>query len=394
MSREPINPEVFLQRARELAPVLAARALEAGELRRIPDATIAAFKEAGFFRLLQPVRYGGHEVDPKLFFDVQLTIATACASSAWVLGVVGVHAWQLALFAERAQDEVWGDGGDALISSSYAPTGKVARVEGGYRISGRWSFSSGCDHCQWVFLGGFVPPEGDSKTPDMRTFLLPRSDYRIDDNWHVAGLKATGSKDIVVESAFVPEHRTHKLIDGFFCKSPGNAINQSPLYRLPFGQIFVRSVSTSAIGAAQGALDTYREVAAKRVAAGDGSKVAEDSNAQLVCAQAAALIDEARLSLHRDVEEWMALARAGEPFPLERRVAFRYGSSNAVSKCVRAVDDLFTASGGRAIFLDSPMLRYFLDVHAARAHYANNLDKPGKNYGGVQLKLKNQDFFL
>src|SRR5262249_38516935 len=178
--------------------------------------------------------------------DVQMTIAAACPSSAWVLGVVAVHGWQLALFPPQAQEDVWGRDREALISSSNAPTGKVIRVEGGFRISGRWSFSSGCDHCHWVFLGGFAPTAPGEK-PDMRTFLLPRSDYRIDDNWHVAGLKGTGSKDIVVEDAFVPEHRTHRLIDGYLLKSPGHALNPAPLYRLPFGQIFVRSVSTSAI---------------------------------------------------------------------------------------------------------------------------------------------------
>src|SRR5262245_33341804 len=237
----------LVQKARELAPVLAQRVPEADRLRRVPDATIAEFKEAGVFKMLQPSRWGGLEVDPKTFFEVQWTIAAACPSSAWVLGVVAVHNWQLALFDPKAQDEVWGEDSSTLISSSYAPTGKITRVEGGYRISGRWSFSSGCDHCQWVFLGGFVPPEGDQKAPDMRTFLVPRSDYKIDDNWHVAGLKGTGSKDIVVENAFVPEHRTHRLIDGYFRKSPGNATNTAPLFKLPFGQIFVRSVSTSAI---------------------------------------------------------------------------------------------------------------------------------------------------
>ncbi len=384
----------LLARARRLAPTLTERAAGGAELRRIPDETITDFKEAGFFRMLQPQRFGGFEVDPRTFFEVQMAVATACPSSAWVLGVVAVHAWQLALFAEQAQLDVWGKDTSTLISSSYAPTGKITRVEGGYRVSGRWSFSSGCDHCQWVFLGGFVQPEGDSKTPDMRTFLIPRADYKIDDNWHVAGLKATGSKDILVDDAFVPEHRTHRLVDGYTRKSPGNAIHTAPLYKLPFGQIFVRSVSTSAIGAAQGALESYVNTAAKRVAAGDGAKVAEDPTAQVVAAEAAALIDEAKLILHRNFDELMTLARAGQEMPIERRVRFRYDSSRAVAKCVAAVDGLFTASGGRAIFLNSPILRFFMDVHAARAHYANNPDKPGRNYGGVQLSLKNTDFFI
>ena len=394
MSQQVPTAEEFLARAKALQPTLLERASAAAELRRLPDETVADFKQAGFFRMLQPARWGGYECDPNAFFDVQMTIAAACPSSAWVLGVVAVHSWQLALFSEKAQEDVWGKDSSTLISSSYAPTGKITRAEGGYRVSGRWSFSSGSDHCQWVFLGGFVPPDGEQKNPDMRTFLLPRTDYKIDDTWHVAGLKATGSKDIVVDDVFVPEHHTHKLIDGFFRKSPGNAVNTAPLFKLPFGQIFVRSVSTSAIGCAQGALDAYNSVAAKRIAAGDGAKVAEDPATQMVAAQAAALIDEAKLTLHRNFDELMSAARSGADMPVERRVRFRYDSSRAVAKCVEAVDGLFTASGGRAIFLNSPILRYFLDVHAARAHYANTPDKPGRNFGGVQLSLKNTDFFI
>jgi 3-hydroxy-9,10-secoandrosta-1,3,5(10)-triene-9,17-dione monooxygenase len=384
----------LVEKARALKPALAARTAQADALRRVPDETIADFKEAGFFKMLQPSRWGGLEVDPRTFFDVQMTVASACPSSAWVLGVVAVHSWQLALFPLETQEEVWGKDATALISSSYAPTGKVTRAEGGYRISGRWSFSSGCDHCQWVFLGGFVPSETEGKPPEMRTFLLPRSDYTIDDNWHVAGLKGTGSKDIVVENAFVPERRTHKLIDGFKRVSPGNAANPSPLYKLPFGQIFVRSVSTSAIGAAQGMLDAFLEIASKRVAASDGAKVSEDAATQTVCARAADLIDEAKLVLYRNMGELVDQANAGQDMPIDRRVRFRYDSAMAVVKSVEAIDLLFTASGGRAIFLNSPLLRYFLDVHAARAHYANNPEKPGRNFGGVQLGAKTVDYFI
>jgi 3-hydroxy-9,10-secoandrosta-1,3,5(10)-triene-9,17-dione monooxygenase len=156
----------------------------------------------------------------------------------------------------------------------------------------------------------------------------------------------------------------------------------------------VRSVSTTALGIADSAIATFREAAAKRVAAGDGSRVAEEGMTQSICARAASLVDEARLVLYRNFEEMMTLCRAGAEIPIERRVGFRYESATAVVKCVEAVDLLFTASGGRAIFEGSPILRSFLDVHAARAHYANNPDKPGRNYGAVQLGLPNQDYFL
>jgi 3-hydroxy-9,10-secoandrosta-1,3,5(10)-triene-9,17-dione monooxygenase len=389
-----VTPDELRAKAVALQPVLAERVVEADGLRRIPDATIADFRDAGFFRMLQPARWGGLEVEPQLFFDVQTSIAAACPSSAWVLGVLAVHAWQLALFPEEAQEDVWGKDSSVLISSSYAPTGKVAREDGGFRLSGRWSFSSGCDHAQWAFLGGMVAPATPDRPPEMRTFLVPRKDYRIDDTWHVMGLKGTGSKDVVIDDAFVPEHRTHRLIDGFKRSSPGNQVNKAPLFRLPFGQVFVRSVSTTAIGIAQGALDAYRKNTASRIAASDGARVALDPSAQVVAAHAAATIEDLRATLHRNFDELMAQARAGAEMPLERRLKFRLDSSLAVQRSLEVVDALFTESGGRAIFTGSPLLRFFLDIHAARAHYANNPEKPSRNLGGVLLQQKNQDFFV
>ena len=384
--------ETLLARARDLQPVLRARADETNALRRMPDETIAQLQEAEFFKMLQPAKYGGLEVHPNTFFDVQIAIAQACPSTAWVLGVVAVHAWQLALFDPRAQEEVWGDDPSTLISSSYAPTGKVEVVEGGYRISGRWSFSSGCDHCDWAFLGGFVPVE--SGPPDMRTFLVPKSDYTIDDTWHTMSLKGTGSKDVVLDGVFVPEHRTHKMSDGFKCKSPGNADNINPLYRLPFGQVFVRSVSTTAIGIAKGALDFYVDVTATKVGAADGRRSAVDPSAQMAVARATSTIDQAVMVLHRNFNEMMALAQAGEKISIEQRVAWRWDSSETVSRCVEVVDELFTLCGGRAIFTNSPMHRFFCDIHGARAHYANRPESAGRNLGGVTLGQPTTDYFI
>jgi 3-hydroxy-9,10-secoandrosta-1,3,5(10)-triene-9,17-dione monooxygenase len=228
----------------------------------------------------------------------------------------------------------------------------------------------------------------------MRTFLLPRSDYRIDDNWHTMALKGTGSKDIVVDGAFVPEHRTHRMIDGFRCDSPGNAVNPAPLYRLPFGQVFVRSVSTTALGIARGALAFYNQVTAARVGAADGQKASLDPSARMAIARAASAVDQAIFVLHRNFDTMMALTERGESIPVESRVAWRWDSSEAVSRCVGVVDELFGLCGGRALFTDSPMHRYFCDIHGARAHYANRPEPSGRNYGGVQLGQRTTDFFL
>jgi len=224
--------------------------------------------------------------------------------------------------------------------------------------------------------------------------LLPRADYRIEDNWNTIGLRGTGSKDIVVDGAFVPEHRTHKLIDGFRCASPGNKLNDSALYRLPFGQLFVRSVSTSCIGIAQTALEVFVATASKRIAAGDGAKVSIDPAVQQVCAEASSALDEVKLVLARNIESLMQYAERGEPAPIATRVRYRYDSSHAADRCAKLVSSLFTAAGGRALFLGNPLLRAWLDANAARAHYANNPDKPARNFGGVELAQANTDFFI
>jgi 3-hydroxy-9,10-secoandrosta-1,3,5(10)-triene-9,17-dione monooxygenase len=224
--------------------------------------------------------------------------------------------------------------------------------------------------------------------------LVPKSDLTIEDVWHTVALKATGSNDVVLDRVFVPEHRTHKMTDGFRCKSPGNAIHTAPLYRLPFGQVFTRSVSTSALGIAQGALDFYLEVTASKVGAADGSKAARNPFAQMAVARAASTLDQLRLVLSRNFDEMMAFAERGERASIEQRVAWRWDSSEAVSRCVEIVDELFGLCGGRALFTNSPMHRYFLSVHGARAHYANRPEAAGTNFGRVQLGLQTQDWFI
>ena len=378
-----MNGETYLERVRELLPGLRERARECEELRRIPDTTVKQFDEAGLLRAVQPARWDGYELSPLVLFQGAALVASACPSSAWFLSVVGVHNWQLALFPDAAQEEVWGQDTGVRISSSYAPTGKVEVLDEGFRLSGRWSFSSGCDHCDWVFLGGVVRREG--KPSEMRTFLLPRSDYAIDDTWFVSGLSGTGSKDILVEGAFVPEHRTHSLVDAYNLDSPGQANNPGPSYRLPFGCVFAFGISAPAIGAAEGAFDAYRSYMREKRLTGGVLKLSEDPFAQRRLSQAAGEIGASRSELESTLATLCALAEAREPIPLELRTRARFNSANIVQRCVRAVDTLFEASGGRAIFLDSPMQRFFRDVHAMRAHAANNPERAAQIFGFSEL---------
>ncbi|KVX52066.1 acyl-CoA dehydrogenase family protein [Burkholderia cepacia] len=384
----------LIARAEALAPTLAGRAAQAEAQGRIPAETIADMQAAGFFKVLQPKHYGGYELDPHAFFDIQMALARGCMSTAWVYGVVGVHNWQLALFDARAQQDVWGNDPATLIASTYMPVGRVTPVDGGFRLSGHWKFSSGSELCEWVFLGALVPPAEAGQPPEYRTFLLPKSDYRIQQDWDVLGLRATGSHDIVVDDVFVPAYRTHKAIDGMMGTSPGLAVNDAPLFRLPFAQIFVRAVCTSCIGALQGALDDFTGYAATRVSANSGAKTTDDPGAQNACANAAVAIDEMTVLLKRNFAELMASVTGGPAVSIERRVHFRYQSAQVAERCAQAANALLRYAGGNGIYHRNPLVRRFLDLHAARAHYANNVDRFGQNLGAVMLGRENTDFFI
>ncbi len=386
-----MTPDVFLDRVRALLPALRERAGDAEKLRRLPDQTLKDFEDGGLFRCLQPKRYGGFELDPVTFFKAIIDIGTVCGSTAWVFGVIGIHNWHLAVFAPQAQEDVWGKDTGVWLSTSLAPTGTVERADGGFRLKGRWSFSSGCDFCRWAVLGGIVPPDTPGGAPDARTFLVPRSDYEIDDNWHVVGLSGSGSKDIVVADAFVPEYRTHSYREAFELRNPGAAVNDGPLYRLPFGLLFAHSIATPAIGVALGALAAFRDYTKGRVNVRDGSRVAEDPFAQLGLAEAAADVTGARDRVFANFTEMMRLAEAGAEIPLADRARCRWDGAKAIDQSVTAVDRLFRASGGRGIFLSNPIQRAWRDVHAMAAHAGNNLERAAAVFGRSEFGLPPQD---
>jgi 3-hydroxy-9,10-secoandrosta-1,3,5(10)-triene-9,17-dione monooxygenase len=386
-----MRPETYLEHVRSLLPALRERTARAEKLRRLPDETFADFQEAGLFRALQPKRYGGYELDPGTFYQAVMEVGAVCGSSAWILGVIGVHNWHLAILPPQAQEDVWGEDTSVQLSTSLAPTGTVERVEGGYRLRGRWSFSSGCDFCQWAVLGGIVPPVEQGQPPDARVFLVPRRDYVINDNWHVMGLCATGSKDIVVDDAFVPEYRTHSYQDAFHLKHPGTAINDAPLYRLPFGLVFANGITAPAIGSALGALEAFREQSLKRINVRDQSRVAEDPFTQYRLAEAAAAVGAARDRVLGNFADMMRLARAGEEIPLTARARCKWDAGKAIDWSVRAVDWLFEASGGRGIFLDNPIQRAWRDVHAMRAHAGNNPERAAFVFARSEFGLPPQD---
>jgi 3-hydroxy-9,10-secoandrosta-1,3,5(10)-triene-9,17-dione monooxygenase len=391
---QPTRIELLYKAARDMVPALRDRTEETARLGQLPEATVAAMQEAGFFRIMQPARYGGFEMDPEVFFKVQMTLAEGCMSTAWVLGVVAIHNWQLGLFDDQAQQDVWGEDDATLISSSYMPVGKVEHVEGGYRLSGHWGFSSGSKHCKWAFLGGMVPPQKAGQAPDYRTFMVPLGDYEIVDNWNVSGLEGTGSHDIVVKDAFVPEYRTHRSIHGFECNSPGNAVNDHYIFRLPFGQIFVRAVSSSSIGCLKGVVDSYIAVNKDRVGLNDGNKIATDPDAQMALAEAVATVDECQTIMFRNFDAMVEAARSGSELAIDDRVKMRFDAALVARKCTEAINQMFISCGAQGIFKDHPLNRAWLDINAGRTHVANNPFKFGRNLGGTMMGGDNSDFFL
>lgn len=375
----------LVARAAAMIPALRKREASAIAAGQVSEETIAEFEEAGFFRILQPKRYGGYELPPHVYFRVARALAEGCMSSAWVYAVIACHNWQLALFDDAAARDVWGNDQNARMSSSYMPVGKVTVVDGGYRLSGRWAFSSGSAHCQWVMLGAHVP--GDR--PEPRNFLLPQTDYKIVDNWDVMGLRATGSNDIVVEDAFVPSYRTIAEADMFNLQCPGHAVNKSPLYRAPFAQIFNRAVSTTSIGALKRALDTFVEATRQRRATYTGERLARDTSIQMAVCEVEQAIDDLVLVLERDAEELWRRAQTKD-WPIDVRARLGASTTIAVSRCVAEIDKLMQFSGAKALYRGNPVQQAFLDIHCARAHVANNPFPYARNLGAIRFGFDNQ----
>jgi 3-hydroxy-9,10-secoandrosta-1,3,5(10)-triene-9,17-dione monooxygenase len=379
----------LLEEAKRIAPALAAAAPGDDALRRLSDQTWKELCTSRVLRALQPARWGGGEVRFPDFVDAALELGRASPSAGWVAGVIGVHPWQLALFSDEAQQDFWGDDPSALHSSSYNPTGKAERVPGGYRLSGRWSFSSGCDHCRGVVLGavpGAREVPGIGSVPDFRSFLLLPSQYRIDDNWHVAGLRATGSKDIVVDGAFVPEHRTQSHADyQLAAPLPGQEKNDGTLYRLPWSVVFNMALASATLGSARGFFETWIAHSKSRVSA-IGGRAADDPLLQRRLAEALYDLDAAVTRLRADAEVMWQMAEARAVATPRERAQMRWNMTRGCELVGRAVSELFHSASGRSVFLDQPLQRRFQDVHAALGHAFLGSDAMGRAVGGFALE--------
>ncbi len=381
-SERTATREQLLERASALLPVLAERAAEAEELRHIPAATVEDLRDAGLMRIATPARYGGNGAEIDLMFEVAMELGRSCGSTAWCYAVWSIHNWMLGFWPEQAQDEYFAEGPDVLSSSAFAPTGRLEPADGGFRLSGRWGFSSGSDAGTWALLSAMTA-EGP------RMAIVPRADYEIIDTWFVSGLRGTGSKDIVVEDAFVPAHRVGSIMrqaptDAAYALHGRDSYRVAPMTLLPF------TLCSPLVGIAQGALDEFVRHLKGRTGPG---RTAESVALQLRIAESSAEIDAARLLVRTTTRD--LIERSSDPAALDELylATARRNFGFVTRLCLQSTNRLFDASGGNSLYSSQPMQRFHRDVHAGAHQTALYWDTLAEGYGRALLGLPPVDPF-
>jgi alkylation response protein AidB-like acyl-CoA dehydrogenase len=387
---KPPSRDEILDRARAMVPTLRSCALQAERERLIPRQTHETFRDAGFYRLFQPARYGGYEMPIGMMVEVAGELGRGCGSSAWIFSNLAVQNWIIGMHHPQAQEDVWGANADALAASSFPTQGGAGRyVEGGLVLSGVWSFASGIDFVDWENLQCFIPKQGGP--PDHRFVLVPKSDFTIKDDWRATGLGGTGSKSIVCDNVFVPEHRVlnTQLIGGG--PSPGSAVNPHSLYKIPPWSVGTKVFSGPALGIARGALELIIAEMRMRLSVG-GVKMAELPTVQIRVAEAIAEIEAASALLLKDCDDAMRFGETGERAPIELRARWRLNNAFAGQLCLRAVDRLHPLIGARGI--NDPESRFLLawrDIHAAVSQITMAWDIQAVNAGRIEFGLPSLD---
>jgi 3-hydroxy-9,10-secoandrosta-1,3,5(10)-triene-9,17-dione monooxygenase len=366
---------------RMLLPGFAGRISAAEANRCIPPETIEELHETGFFKWFVPKRYGGFEWLPKPVYEVAMEMGAVCASTAWVSLLLSIHNHLLALMDPRAQEDVWGEDPKALVSSSFAPVGNARTVKGGFELNGRWPFSSGVDHCKWAIVSSRI----DGQPGREAFFLVSNRQYVINDNWFVAGMKATGSKEMVMEGVFVPEYRCITAHDLNWGNPPGREVNNVPLYWVPFIPLFTWVVCVHALGPAISVRNDYIKATLRRVGAYSGDKLRDRQLSMVRLAEATAEIDSAQLLFARDFDAMEHAASLLRRMDLQEYYRAKFDAVYALELSSRALDRLWRASGAHALFESSSIQRNFRDIHAMSQHGGADIDTAYSDYGRFLL---------
>ena len=378
----------LVARAASLVPTLRARAAEAEQLRRLPDANVAELRAAGLFKVLQPRRCGGFEMSLHTHIDTVAEIARGCGSTAWCMGVIHAHSWLVGSFPQEAQAESYGANPDAIVCAVIAPRGKARAVASGYRLDGFWPFASGCQHADWLLLGTEIANEGGTVV-DAAELLVPARDIVIRDDWNVVGLRGTGSCSIVANDLFVPKHRYLSLPGIIAGEAPGAAAHDTSLYKGAAVPVLVLAITPAALGMAEAALAAFKERLPGREIAYTEHEIQIDSpTTHRQVADAATRIHVARLLLHRCADDIEAAAARGEMMEFTARARVRMDCAHAVRQCMEAAEILYLACGGSGIAETNPVQRAWRDLHAVNMHGALTLETNQVMYGRILLGLK------
>lgn len=381
--------EDLIDRARNLKPFIRDAADGMEKDRRVSEEVIQAARDAGLFRLLQPKRYGGLEYDFGTQVKINIELSAADASAGWCIGLGMVHNWLVGQFPLQCQEEVWDDPG-TIVCGSYAPVGETVRVDGGFRVTGKWSFSSNVDNCDWVLIGVFVPPEEEGGNVMPSFLLVPKSETTVHDDWHMVGLAATGSKDVICEDLFVPEHRWVTFAELGAATAPGS--KNSPLFRIPLLTGLPTAICTPAIGALRGAIDDFIDGAKIKETRGavvlGGNKVADFPQVQSRVGEATANFRSSRSLLLEDMAETHAIVEGGGSIDVDHRIKVRLSQANAVNSAVNGINALFAATGGPGLHRSNRVQRAWRDINAVAHHISFNWDALSSMYGQLVLGIE------
>jgi 3-hydroxy-9,10-secoandrosta-1,3,5(10)-triene-9,17-dione monooxygenase len=370
----------IMRRVAAIAPQLEHNAQRCEEARRVLPESIDLMVRSGLFRILQPSRVHGYEMDFRAFADAATLVSESCPSSGWVLTVIAVHHWCLGAFPESVQDEIFGAGQDNLIAGTLSWQGAATAVDGGYRVEGRWQFGSGVDNAQWVMLGC---ADAATRAPGVHV-VVPRGDIEVDDTWRVLGMRGTGSKDVVARGVFVPAYRTIDTRKFFLGQSPYVRNHPTNLYRLPAEAILGVLGPTGLLGSAKFALRKFVEHTQQRRVIITGARKAEYVPTQMRLAEAAMEIQAAELLMHeglRDVDQILATATSTS----EQRARLKWIGAYASELCRRAVGRLFAGSGAHAIYDGHPLQAAFRNINVGAQHASFDFDSSAEQYGRALL---------
>jgi 3-hydroxy-9,10-secoandrosta-1,3,5(10)-triene-9,17-dione monooxygenase len=381
-----VTREDVIRRAEALVPVLRERAEAAEKLRRCPDETVEDFVANGLLRLCQPISYGGYELSYDVLCEVSQILARGCGSQAWVHMVFADNTLKLAAYNLQAQEDVWGKDRNARLSNSVAPVGKGRPVDGGVVWSGRHGFSSGVDHAHWVMASGHIE-HGDRR--QACSVLVPRSDITVIDDWHVVGLAGSGSKSFEIKDAFVPEHRILDKKASDEGKAPGTQLYSAPIFHLPRGGISTATYCAVVVGIAEGFLEEYCKYTGPRKSR--GIPIAELTGTQIAVGLSSAEIEAAGRMYLGTLREALDSMSKGEQVSSLQNIQGRRNAAYAAQLSITAVQRLFNAAGGRALYTDNALQRMLRDCYAAAAHHSLMWDTAAAAYGRGLLGVQDEE---